>query len=360
MSLRTSTVGSHVPGMSSDSACRVYRRAGNSLLRIYTERRSRQRTIHYVLACHPSNEILGTIRIRHELDVFFREEGGDIGYDVAPSFRNNCRDIERIAKTFDGVFPGNTALDEVVMALRTREDYFAARTEIKTDELYKTSRMVADALGISVPPNKAIIGANAFSHGSGIHVGGFLKERQTFEIIDSKDVGAPESSVILTARTGRHGVNHRLEELGYHYEEDELERIYSRLLKVADKKQEVYDEDLVAIVHDEVHSVPACYVLEYLHTTSGTGTIPTSTVRLKIGDVTKQGSEYVIRGVKGGTEAMGEVVGHLEQNGKTGIGRGVSTDIIEASARALVDGLNRLASTSSTKPDLGESLRQIC
>jgi 2-isopropylmalate synthase len=229
--------------------------------------------------------------------------------------------------------------------------------------------MVADALGMIIPPNKAIIGANAFSHSSGIHVDGFLKERQTFEIMDAKDVGAPDSSVVLTARTGRHGVRHRLDELGYRYGGEDLERIYDRFLKVADKKREVYDEDLVAIVHDEVHSFPSRYALEYLHTTSGTGTIPTATVRLKVGDEVVQGSEcgdgpvdatyraifalagseatltkYVIRAITSGTEAMGEVIVHLDQNGRNGTGRGVSTDIIEASARALVDGLNRLAS----------------
>ena len=164
-------------------------------------------------------------------------------------------------------------------------------------------------------------------------------------------------------------MRHRLEELGYTYNGDNLERIYERFLKVADKKREVFDEDLIAIVHDEVHTFPSHYVLEYLHTTSGTGTIPTATVRLKIGDDTVQGSacgdgpvdatyqaifalacskatlkKYVIRGVTGGTEAMGEVMVHLDQDGRTAAGRGVSTDIIEASARAIVDALNRLVS----------------
>ena len=295
----------------------------------------------------------------------------DLGLAVANTLagvKNGARQVECTMVGF-GERAGNSALEEVVMALRTRKDYFGVYTEIKTDELFKTSRMAADALGMSVPPNKAVIGANAFSHSSGIHVDGFLKERETFEIMDAKDVGAPESSVVLTARTGRHGVRHRLEELGYTYEEDELERIYERFLKVADKKREVFDEDLIAIVHDEVHSFPSYFVLEYLHTASGTGTIPTATVRLKIGEESFQGSEcgdgpvdatyraifslagteatlkkYVIRGVTGGTEAMGEVIVHLDQNGKSGTGRGVSTDIIEASARALVDALNRLAS----------------
>lgn len=295
----------------------------------------------------------------------------DLGMAVANTLAGVKNGARQVESTMVGIGEraGNSALEEVVMALRTRKDYYGVECTIKTEEIYKTSRMVADSLGLSVPPNKAIIGANAFSHSSGIHVDGFLKERQTFEIMEAKDVGAPESTVILTARTGRHGVQHRLEELGYQYNGDDLERIYDRFLKVADKKREVYDEDLVAIVHDEVHAFPSHYVLEYLHTTSGTGTIPTATVRLKVGDDTVQGSacgdgpvdatykaiftlagskanlkKYVIRGVTGGTEAMGEVMVHLEQDGKSAAGRGVSTDIIEASARAIVDALNRLAS----------------
>ncbi|MBT3272691.1 MAG: 2-isopropylmalate synthase, partial [Spirochaetales bacterium] len=293
----------------------------------------------------------------------------DLGMAVANTLagvRNGARQIESTMAGI-GERAGNSALEEVVMALRTRKDYYNVDTAIATQELYKTSRMVADALSMNIPANKAIIGANAFSHSSGIHVDGVLKERQTFEIMEARDVGAPESSVVLTARTGRHGISHRLKELGYSIEGDDLEKIYERFLKVADKKQEVYDEDLIAIIHDEVHSFPSHYNLEYLHTTSGTGTIPTATVRLKIGDTTVQGSacgdgpvdatyraiislselninlsKYEIRGVTGGTEAMGEVLVRLELNGRTGAGRGVSTDIIEASARALVDGLNRL------------------
>lgn len=264
---------------------------------------------------------------------------------------------------------GNCALEEVIMALRTRKDYYGVSTTVKAKELYKTSRMVADAFGMEIPMNKAVIGANAFAHSSGIHVDGFLKGRQTFEIMLPADIGAPESSVVLTARTGRHGVRHRLRELGYSYEGEELERIYERFLKIADKKREVFDEDLIAIVHDEVSTVPAVYVLDYLQTTSGTGTIPTATVRLNIAGEMVQGShcgdgpvdatykaifsltdtraklkKYNIRAVTSGSEAMGEVIVNLELDGRMGIGRGLSTDVIEASAKALIDGLNRLAS----------------
>ncbi len=295
----------------------------------------------------------------------------DLGMAVANTLagvRNGARQVEGTVVGI-GERAGNCALEEVIMALKTRKDYYGVTTTVNTKELYKTSRMVADAFGMEIPPNKAIIGANAFAHSSGIHVDGFLKDRETFEIMEPADIGAPLSSVVLTARTGRHGVRHRLEELGYTYKAADLELIYERFLKVADKKREVYDEDLMAIVRDEVHSVPSRFVLDYLHTTSGTGTIPTATVRLIIDGEAAQGSicgdgpvdaaykaifslvntqaklkKYIIRGVTSGTEAMGEVTVLLDLAGKTATGRGVSTDIIEASAKALIDGLNRLVS----------------
>ena len=298
----------------------------------------------------------------------------DLGLAVSNSLAGVLNGARQVEGTILGIGEraGNAALEEIIMALETRKDYFNISTTINTKELYKTSRMVADAFAMDIPANKAVIGTNAFSHSSGIHVDGVLKERQTFEIMLPADIGAPATSVVLTARTGRHGVRHRLEKLGYNYEGEELERIYERFLKIADKKREVFDEDLVAIIHDEVHSVPSLYVLDYLHTTSGTGTIPTATVRLKIGDEIVQGSQcgdgpvdatykaiftlsntratlqrYVIRAVTSGSEAMGEVLVNLDLDGRVGTGRGVSTDIIEASAKALIDGLNRMGSKNS-------------
>ena len=295
----------------------------------------------------------------------------DLGLAVSNSLAgvlNGCRQVEG---TINGIGEraGNAALEEIVMAIHTRADYFGLETGISTPEFYRTSRMVSDMLGIEIPPNKAVIGDNAFSHSSGIHVDGVLKERETFEIMKAEDVGAPKSSVVLTARTGRHGVRHRLEELGYSLSTEEMELVYDRFLSVADKKREVFDEDLIAIIHDEIHPVPSVYQLEYLHTTSGTGTVPTATVRIRVGEETKQGAacgdgpvdatykaildlvnlevrlnQYTIRAVTSGTEAMGEVFVRLEKDEKRVTGRGVSTDIIEASAKAFVDGINKLVS----------------
>src|ERR1035438_1527231 len=130
---------------------------------------------------------------------------------------------------------------------------------------YAHTKILADLLGVQVPPNKAVVGANAFSHSSGIHVDGFLKQRETYEIMRPQDVGMGESRVVLTARTGRHGLLDRLTKLGYPLSEQELDQAYKRFLIVADKKQEVFDEDLLAILHDEIHPVPATFELQYLH-----------------------------------------------------------------------------------------------
>jgi 2-isopropylmalate synthase len=214
-----------------------------------------------------------------------------------------------------------------------------------------------------------VVGGNAFSHSSGIHVDGFLKERETYEIMRPEHVGITESRVVLTARTGRHGLRDRIEKLGYALSHQELDQAYQRFLAVADKKREVFDEDLIAILHDEVHPAPEKYHLEYLQIYSGTSAIPTATVRLRVKDGIREGAaigdgpvdatcraisqvtetsaslkRYEIRAVTSGTEAMGEVTVQLEDEGCKVVGRGASTDVIEASARAFIDGLNKLAS----------------
>jgi 2-isopropylmalate synthase len=295
----------------------------------------------------------------------------DLGLAVANALagvRNGARQVEG---TINGVGEraGNAALEEVVMAIRTRGDYFGVHTGIETREFCRTSRLVSDMLGMVVPPNKAVVGGNAFSHSSGIHVDGFLKDRETYEIMRPEDVGVLESRVVLTARTGRHGLRDRLEKLGYALSQEELDRTYQRFLAVADKKQEVFDEDLVAILHDEIHPVPEAYHLDYLHSYSGTSAIPSATVRLGVGGEMKEGAavgdgqvdaickaisvvtktsaklaRYEIRAVTSGTEAMGEVTVQLEEGDRKVMGRGASTDVIEASAKAYIDGLNKLAS----------------
>jgi 2-isopropylmalate synthase len=287
---------------------------------------------------------------------------------------NGARQIEC---TINGVGEraGNASLEESIMAIRTRKDFFKLDTSINAKELYRTSRMVSEMLGIVVPPNKAIVGANAFAHSSGIHVDGFLKNPLTYEIIRPEDVGSPKSAVVLTARTGRHGLKHRLGELGYEVSDSELETIYQRFLDVADKKTEVFDEDLAALVGDERRTVEQVFELQYLHVACGTGTLPTASVKVKTkgkdapviaaacGDgpvdaayeairiatgLSPKVDHYSIKAVTGGKEALGEAtVKVLDDDGIRFTGRGISTDIIEASAKAYVDAINRMAAAKN-------------
>lgn len=264
---------------------------------------------------------------------------------------------------------GNASLEEIVMALRTRGDHFGLDTGVVAREIVQTSRMVSRLMGIGVQPNKAIVGANAFAHSSGIHQDGVLKSRSTFEIIAPQDVGWEESAIVLTARSGRHALRHRVSELGYKLSPEEVERAYERFLEVADKKKEVYDEDLIAIVGDQLREIPQKFRLEYLHTISGTGTVPSATVRVCVDGKKKiqeaawgdgpvdaayeairmatasesKVDEYNIRAVTSGSKAMGEVTVRVSEKGFHTRGRGVSTDVIEASAKAYIDALNRLA-----------------
>jgi 2-isopropylmalate synthase len=294
----------------------------------------------------------------------------DLGLAVANTLAGILNGARQVEGTINGVGEraGNAALEEIVMAIRTRADYFKARTGVEVRELLRTSRLVSDLLGIKVPPNKAVVGGNAFSHSSGIHVDGFLKERETYEIMRPEDMGIEESRVVLTARTGRHGLRDRLKKLGYALSQQELNQAYQRFLAVADKKQEVFDEDLAAIIHDEIHPLPETYQLDYLQIYSGTSAIPTATVRIRVKDGTIEGAaigdgpvdatckaisavtktsaklvRFEILAVTAGAEAMGEVTAQMEEGGRRVSGRGASTDVIEASAKAYLDGLNKLA-----------------
>ena len=295
----------------------------------------------------------------------------DLGMSVIntlSAIKNGARQAECTINGL-GERAGNASLEEIVMALKTRQDYFGFDTEVITEEIVPTSRLVSRLMGIAVQPNKAIVGANAFAHSSGIHQDGVLKQRDTFEIMEPKDVGLDDTEIVLTARSGRAALRHRLEVLGYELNKEELDKVYQDFVELADKKKEVFDEDLIEIVGDsDEATASAHYELQYLHSVSGTGTVPSATVRMRIGDATVQQSswgdgpvdaayaaiglacgtearldDYAIRAITSGSQALGEVTVHLSDNGKKARGRGVSTDIIEASARAYVDALNRLA-----------------
>ncbi len=310
----------------------------------------------------------------------------DLGLATANSImavRNGARQVE-VAVNGLGERAGNASLEEVVMALQVRRDFMGFETHINTREIYRTSQLVSNLTGIRVQPNKAIVGANAFAHESGIHVDGLLKDRSTYEIMTPESIGLGDMKIILGRHSGKHGFRKRLEEMGYRLSNAELDTAFERFLQVADKKKEIFEEDIAAIVEDEMHSVPEYYTLEYFHISSGNSTIPTATVRLRVGEEIRQESawgdgpvdatykainriagmdiklgEYSLRAVTEGTEAMGEVSLKMVVNSNfTILGRGASTDILEASAKAYVDGLNkfryRAANAGSAASPAGE------
>jgi 2-isopropylmalate synthase len=309
----------------------------------------------------------------------------DLGMAVANSLagvRNGARQVECTINGL-GERAGNAALEEVVMAIRTRADFFsqAARdglyTNINTKEISRTSQLVSQLTGFVVQPNKAIVGANAFAHEAGIHVDGVLKERTTYEIMTPETIGLVGSRMVLGRHTGRHGFAERCKQLGYKLSKDEVEQAYQRFLEVADKKKEVFDADVAAIVNDVIRVVEQVYVMEYLHVASGTGTLPTASVRMRFkgearlaaafGDgpvdaayeairqatgLSPELENYSIRAVTSGKEALGEATVRIRDDGRTFIGRGVSTDIIEASAKAYVDAINRMVAAQGATAEL--------
>ncbi len=294
----------------------------------------------------------------------------DLGLAVANSLeaiKNGARQVECTVNGL-GERAGNTSLEEIVMAIRTRNDYFDGYyTGIDPKEIVPISRRVSRTMGIPVQPNKAIVGANAFAHSSGIHQDGVIKQRDTFEIIDPEDVGWQESQIILSPRSGRNALRHRLSVLGYDLTQEKLDRIYERFLEIADKKKSIHDADLDAIMRDEVRSVPETFQLEYIQVVCGTKISPTTTV----GILTEEGlieeastgdgpvdaaykaidrvakiplvlADYSIRSVTEGKDAIGEVTIRVQDNQHSIVGYGASTDIIEASAKAYIDAINKV------------------
>jgi len=309
----------------------------------------------------------------------------DLGMAVANSLagvRNGARQVE-CAVNGMGERAGNAALEEVVMAIHTRADFFSASrgmrliTSINTRQIHRTSQLVSQLTGFVIQPNKAIVGANAFAHEAGVHVDGILKDRTTYEIMTPRTIGLGGSRMVMGRHTGRHGFAVRCKELGFNLTEAEIEHAYQMFLGIADKKKEVFDEDIAAIISDETRTVEPVYELKYLHVACGTGTLPTASVIINVRNRVRQAAacgdgpidaayeairqatglspkleNYSIRAVTGGKEALGEASVRVSSRGRSFLGRGVSTDIIEASAKAYVDAINRLASAKRKKPAL--------
>jgi len=294
----------------------------------------------------------------------------DLGLAVANSLaavKAGARQIETCVNGI-GERAGNAALEEVALAMRTRSDYFELETNIKSKEIYRTSRLVADLTGMSVQPNKAIVGANAFRHQSGIHQDGILKMRETYEIMDSKLLGWPTGAEIVLGKTsGRHGFKSRIEALGYELTDEELSRAFLAFKELADKKLEVDDRDLEALVADKMRTSEEVYHLDFVQVACGDHATPTATVRLitpegnvladaalgtgpvdavyrainRIIQVPNTLTEFSVKSITEGIDAQGEVMIRIESEDRSYVGRGADTDIIVASAKAYMNALNR-------------------
>ena len=295
----------------------------------------------------------------------------DLGMATANSLQAVKNGARQVECTINGIGEraGNAALEEIVMAINTRSDFFNLITGIDTTQIYKTSRLVSEMTGFIVQPNKAIVGANAFRHESGIHQDGVIKMARTYEIIDPRVIGLPASSLILGKLSGRHAFKERLAELGYMLDDTAFQRAFNAFIALADKKREVTDKDIESLLAEDKRIVADTYHLDRIQVTCGDRGIPTAAVRLiapdgevksdaaigtgpvdavcevidkiiKIPDVKL--TEFTVKSVTEGIDAIGEVLIRVESKGITYTGRGADTDIIVASAKAYVNALNRL------------------
>ncbi len=315
--------------------------------------------------------------IRHLIDktpnarqaIFSVHCHNDLGLAVANSLAALKAGARQAECTINGIGEraGNASLEEIVMNLRTRKACFGLECNIDTSQIYRASRLVSSVTGIHVQRNKAIVGENAFAHEAGIHQDGMIKHRQTYEIMTPESVGWKGTSMVMGKHSGRNAFNKRMAELGFDLPPETLQKCFEQFKVLADKKKTIYDADLIAIAEDEAHAYPEKFHLEYIQTTSGNTTVPTAMVKVKRGDDVLQGAgtgdgpvdaayeaikqltgtksklvHFSIQSITGGTDAMGEVLVTLEEEGRRVTGRGHNTDVIVASALAYVDALNRL------------------
>jgi 2-isopropylmalate synthase len=305
----------------------------------------------------------------------------DLGLAVANSLSAVLEGARQVECTINGIGEraGNAALEEIVMAIQTRGDFFGLTTGIKTKRLYQTSRLVSHVTGIQVQRNKAIVGQNAFAHEAGIHQDGVLKERTTYEIMNPQEVGLPQTELVLGKHSGRHALRQRVFDLGYHLDEAQLQKVFDGFKLLADRKKVIYDADIEALAEAQIRSGPAVWTLEAVTCNAGSATIPSAAVCLwhQGGTIHREASlgdgpvdavfkaieritgvevvlkDYRIRSVTVGEDAQGE--SHIEAiyDGRNITGRAVSTDIIEASALAFIQVINRIMARKAA----GEPIR---
>jgi 2-isopropylmalate synthase len=294
----------------------------------------------------------------------------DLGLAVANSLEAVRRGARQVECTINGIGEraGNASLEEIVMAIKTRSDFFDLTTNINTKQIYRTSRLVSELTGFTVQPNKAIVGGNAFSHQSGIHQDGVIKMPITYEIIDPRTVGIPASILVLGKLSGRNAFRERLAELGYSLNDDDFNRTFLAFKELADKKKEVTDRDIESLVAEELRTVAEAYHLDRIQVTCGDRGIPTAAVKLtgpdgqvladaalgtgpvdavyrainRLVGVPNTLTEFTVKSITEGIDAIGEVLIRIESEGVTYTGRGADTDIVVASAKAYMNALNRL------------------
>ena len=305
----------------------------------------------------------------------------DLGLAVANSLAAVENGAGQIECTINGIGEraGNCSLEEVVMALRTRQDYYHCQTGVVTPRLVPTSRLVANVTGIQVQRNKAIVGRNAFAHEAGIHQDGMLKERTTYEIMRPEDVGLAKTDLVLGKHSGRAALADRAKALGYHLEAEQLQTVFEQFKALCDKKKEVYDADIAALIDQEIREVSEEWAMHSYELSASTGSVPKVKLTLAHGDqlttfelacgdgpidaiflaieqitgIVVRCRDFQVHSVSVGKDAQAEVTVEIEYNGQLFRGRGVSTDSIEASARAFLNAINRV------KAGVGKSNRRV-
>ena len=310
----------------------------------------------------------------------------DLGLAVANSMAAIHAGAGQVECTINGIGEraGNASLEEIAMGLRTRKDFYDADTSIQTEEISKSSRLISKITGMVVQPNKAIVGANAFAHTSGIHQDGLLKEKSTYEIMRPDSIGLTQSRLVMGKLSGRHAFREELTRLGYTLSDQEINEAFERFKRLADQKKELFEEDLEAIVSETAIRVPERFSLKGLSvessldrpptarvelemngqrmTRTGTGDGPVDAVYRTIADILDTKSllrAYIVKAITGGTDAQGEVSVRVEENGETVSGHGSNTDIIIASAQAYLNALNKLA-VLLEKHDRAEQKINLC
>jgi len=320
--------------------------------------------------------LIGAVPNSHKA-VFSVHCHNDLGLAVANTLAALKAGARQAEVTVSGIGEraGNASIEEVIMSLRTRAPYYEISTGVHSEQIFPTCRLLSMIIGQPIPPYKAIVGANAFAHEAGIHQDGILKDRRTYEIMTPASVGRTKSELVLGKHSGRHALTKKLDELGYALEDAQLDLVFAAIKKLADKKEQVFDEDIEAVVLEEVYRIPDKFRLKNLIVQCGTMVVPpTAAVVMEVDGVERKQTSfgvgpidavfnaiaelterapklhrYTVNAITGGADAQGEVLVRLEENGRFAVGRGSDSDIIVASAKAYLNALNRLAKKQEEK-----------